>query len=332
MRLCHTAHMSLIAARRYEGGKPLKDALLIDGAERSLPGGREFDWVGLCDPTPAELELVRRQFSLHPLAVEDAATAGQTPKLEVYGQHLFIIARSAMIEEGENIGYGQTAIFLSSDFLVTVRLGAISAHDDLRKRLEGDPERLSEGPDYIAHAILDHLVDGYQPILERLDEGVLAMEEHAIDVFPQPSTIRRIFRLRRQLRRFVRVIGPMEEVCDRLAHTELAMIDPGARIWFRDVLDHIRRTMLRIADLRETMTSIVETAALLEQHRQGDTTRQLAGWASILAVPTAIAGIYGMNFDYMPELHHKWGYPLVWAAILIICGGLYTRFKKIGWI
>ena len=322
----------MIAARRYARGKPLKDALLIDGAERSLPGNQQFDWVGLCDPTPAELDLVRRQFALHPLAVEDAATAGQTPKLEIYGQHLFIIARSAMIEEGENIGYGQTAIFLSSDFLVTVRLGSVSAHDDLRKRLESDPERLAEGPDYVAHAILDHLVDGYQPILERLEDGVQVMEERAIDKFPQPSTIRRIFRLRRQLRRFVRVVGPMEEVCDRLAHTELAMVDPDARIWFRDVLDHIRRTMVRIADLRETMTSIVETAAMLEQHRQGDTTRQLAGWAAILAVPTAIAGIYGMNFDYLPELHYKWGYPMVWAVILTICGGLYVRFKRIGWL
>ena len=110
------------------------------------------------------------------------------------------------------------------------------------------------------------------------------------------------------------------------------MVDPGARIWFRDVLDHIRRTMMRIADLRETMTSIVETAAMLEQHRQGDTTRQLAGWASILAVPTAIAGIYGMNFDYLPELHFKWGYPVVLAVIFTICGGLYLRFKRIGWI
>ena len=324
--------MAMIAARRYVGGKPLKNALLIDGAERTPPGEHQFDWVGLCDPTPAELDLVRRQFCLHPLAVEDAITAGQMPKLEIYGQHLFIIARSAMIEEGENIGYGQTAIFLGNDFLVTVRLGAISAHDELRTRLEGDPERLSEGPDYVAHAILDHLVDGYQPILERLDDGVLAMEERAIDVFPQPSTIRRIFRLRRQLRRFVRIVGPMEEVCDRLAHTELAMVDPGARIWFRDVLDHIRRTMVRIADLRETMSSIVETAALLEQHRQGDTTRLLAGWAAILAVPTAIAGIYGMNFDYLPELHYKWGYPIVLAVIFTICGGLYVRFKRIGWL
>ena len=324
--------MAVIAARRYASGKPLNETLEIDGAERNLSGGRQFDWVGLCDPTPAELDLVRRQFSLHPLAVEDAATLGQTPKLEIYGQHLFIIARSAMIEEGENIGYGQTAIFLANDFLVTVRLGSISANDELRTRLESDPERLSEGPDYIAHAILDNMVDGYHPILERLEEGVLAMEERAIDEFPQPSTIRRIFRLRRQLRRFVRVVGPMEEVCDRLAHTELAMVDPGARIWFRDVLDHIRRTMMRIADLRETMSSIVETAAMLEQHRQGDTTRQLAGWAAILAVPTAIAGIYGMNFDYLPELHYKWGYPMVLAVIFTICGGLYARFKRIGWI
>ena len=124
----------------------------------------------------------------------------------------------------------------------------------------------------------------------------------------------------------------MEEVCERLAGTELPVIDPGARIWFRDVLDHVRRALARMNGLRDTLASIVETAALLEQHRQGDMTRQLAAWAAILAVPTAIAGIYGMNFDYMPELHHKWGYPMVWGAIVTICGGLFWRFRRIGWL
>ena len=158
------------------------------------------------------------------------------------------------------------------------------------------------------------------------------MEVRAIDSFPEPSTLRRIFRLRRQFRRFERTIGPMQEVCERLATTELPMIDPGARIWFRDVLDHVRRALWRMSALRETLASIVETASLLEQHRQGDMTRQLAAYAAILAVPTAIAGIYGMNFDYMPELRHKWGYPLVWTVILTICGGLYLRFKRMKWL
>ncbi len=324
--------MSIIAARRYANGKPKKEPLVIDGAEHVLPSGTQFDWVGLSDPTAQEMELVRIQFGLHPLAIEDALNPNQIPKIEIYGQQLFIVARTAAIEEGENIAYGQTAIFLGSNFLVTVRIGSTRAHNDLRARLEAVPERLAEGPDYAAHAILDFIVDGYQPVLERLEEGVQVLEERAIEAFPDPSTIRRIFRLRRQFRRFVRIIGPMVEVCDRLATTDYAVIDPGARIWFRDVLDHVRRAMVRMEGLRETVASIVETAALLEQHRQGDMTRQLAGWAAILAVPTAIAGIYGMNFDYMPELHHKWGYPAVVVVIAAICGGLFFRFRRIGWL
>ncbi|MFO1254587.1 MAG: magnesium and cobalt transport protein CorA [Sphingomonadaceae bacterium] len=324
--------MTVIAARRYAGGKPHDEPLLLNGQEHPLPPAGSFDWVGLADPSPEEMELARTQFALHPLAVEDALNPNQMPKVEVYGQQMFIVARTAAIEEGENIAYGQTAIFLGSKFIVTVRIGSMRAHSQLRERLELDADRLVEGPDYVAHAILDFIVDGFQPILEKYEESVLAMEERAIDQFPEPSTIRRIFRLRRQFRRFHRIIGPMEEVCERLAATELPVIDAGARIWFRDVLDHVRRSLARMNGLRDTLASIVETAALLEQHRQGDMTRQLAAWAAILAVPTAIAGIYGMNFDYMPELHHKWGYPAVWGVIALICGGLWIRFRRIGWL
>ncbi len=332
MPLWHMLSMPIIASRRYSGGKASDAELPIDGKPRkSLPKGA-FDWVGLANPSAQDMEPVRQQFNLHPLAVEDALNPTQMPKLETYGQHLFIIARTAAIEEGEAISYGQTAIFLGPDFIVTVRMGSTRAHSRLRQRLEGDAERLTEGPDYVAHAILDFVVDGYQPILERYEDAVQIMEESAIDSFPEPSTIRRIFRLRRQFRRFTRIIGPMEEVCERLTYTELPVIDPAARIWFRDVLDHVRRTLIRMTGLRDTLASIVETASLLEQHRQGDMTRQLAAYAAILAVPTAIAGIYGMNFDYMPELHSKWGYPLVLGVILAICGGLWVRFRRIGWL
>ena len=324
--------MTIIAAQRYSAGKPAQHPLSLDGIEHPLPAEREFDWVGLSDPTSAEMDLVRTQFALHPLAVEDALNPNQLPKIEIYGQQLFIVARTAAIDTGENIAYGQTAIFLGRHFIVTVRIGSTRAHNDLRRRLEADGDRLCEGPDYVAHAILDFIVDGYLPILEKLEDSVQTMEERAINQFPQPSTIRRIFRLRRQFRRFSRVVGPMEEVCERLAGTDLPVIDPTARIWFRDVLDHVRRALARVDGLRDTLTSIVETASFLEQHRQGDMTRQLAAYAAILAVPTAIAGIYGMNFDYMPELHHKWGYPAVWAVILAVCGGLWLRFRRIGWL
>lgn len=332
MAVWHSMAMPIIASRRYLGGKPSENSLPVTGEDRgALPKGA-FDWVGLADPGLEEMELVRRQFGLHPLAVEDALNATQMPKIEVYGQQLFIVARTAAVQEGDNIAYGQTALFLGNDFVVTVRLGSTRAHSQLRTRLESDAERLVEGPDYVAHAVLDFIVDGFQPILENYEESVQAMEERAIDTFPEPSTIRRIFRLRRQFRRFLRIVGPMEEVCERLTYTDLPVIDPAARIWFRDVLDHVRRTIVRMNGLRDTLASIVETAALLEQHRQGDMTRQLAAWAAILAVPTAIAGIYGMNFKHMPELDSTWGYPAVWGVIIAICGGLFIRFKRIDWL
>lgn len=331
--LCQTTrHMSIIASRRYLSGRISQEHVPLDGAVRAtLPEG-SFDWLGVADPSGEEMDLLRRQFGLHPLAVEDAVNPNQMPKVDAYGRHLFIVARTAAIEEGENIVYGQTAIFLGGDFIVTVRAGSTRAHTALRQRLEIDADRLAEGPDFVAHAVLDFIVDGYQPIMEQLEAAVQTMEERAINIFPEQSTIRRIFRLRRQLRRFERIIGPMEEVCDRLATTDLPSIDPTAHVWFRDVLDHVRRTMARMQGLKETLTSIVETAALLEAHRQGEMTRKLAAWAAILAVPTAIAGIYGMNFDIMPELRWRYGYPLVLALIAAICGSLFWRFRRIGWL
>ena len=324
--------MPIIAARRYCHGRPQPEALAIDGGERIALPKHDFDWVGLSEPSAEEMDLVRRQFALHPLAVEDALNPTQMPKVEIYGGQLFIVARTAAFEEGEKLAYGQTALFLGPDFLVTVRFGSTRAHVELRERLERDSGRLAEGPDFVAHAILDFIVDGYQPIMDELEERVQGLEERAIDAFPEPSTIRRIFRIRRQLRRFDRVIGPMEEVCERLAMTPLPAVDESARVFFRDVLDHVRRTMARAQGLNDTLASIVETAALLEAHRQGAMTRALASWAAILAVPTAIAGIYGMNFDVMPELRWEYGYFAVLGVIAAICIGLWLRFRRIGWL
>ncbi len=324
--------MPIVAARRYIDGKPSEHAIPVDGRTREKLPGRSFDWVGLAEPIAEEMECLQAQFGLHPLAVEDALNPRQMPKVEAYGAQLFIVARTAAIEEGENIAYGQTSIFLGEDFIVSVRFGSSRAHDSLRKRLEGHAERLAEGPDFVAHAILDFIVDGYNPLMDKLEAAVQLIEERAIDTFPEQSTIRRIFRLRRQLRRFHRIIGPMEEVCERLAMTDLPAVDPSAHIWFRDVLDHVRRTLVRFSGVKETLASVVETAALLESHRQGDMTRQLAAWAAILAVPTAIAGIYGMNFEHMPELHWQYGYYVVLGMIGSICVGLWLRFRRIGWL
>ena len=184
--------MTVIAARRYLEGSVSDSALKLDGTPRAALPQDSFDWVGLAEPNAEEIDLVRRQFGLHLLAVEDALNPAQMPKVEIYGKQLFIVARTAAIEEGERIEFGQTAIFLGPDFLVTVRFGSTRAHADLRQRLESDPDRLAEGPDFVAHAILDFIADGYQPILERLEMSVQTMEERAIDAFPEPATIRRM--------------------------------------------------------------------------------------------------------------------------------------------
>lgn len=324
--------MTLIAARRYSHGTAHDEAILIDGNPAPELPPHSFDWIGLYQPDAEEMELVRRQYGLHPLAVEDALNPRQLPKVEVYGKTLFVVARTAELSDGEIIDYGQTAFFVGPAYLISVRFGSTRAHLSLREELESQAERLAEGPDYVLHEVLDFIVDGYLPLIDRLEEVAQEMEEAAIDVFPEQAVIRRIFRLRRQLRRFERVIGPMEEMCERLVVADLPCIDPAARIWFRDVLDHVRRAMARMQGLKETLAAIVETASLLEQHRQGEMTRSLAAWAAILAVPTAIAGIYGMNFEYLPELRWHYGYFAVWGLILTVCGGLWLRFRWIGWL
>jgi len=323
--------MTVVSSRRYADGRVVAELALDGNPRESLPK-HSFDWVGLEAPGEAEMDLARRQFGLHPLAVEDALNPVQMPKVEIYGKQLFMIARTALLDGGEKIEYGQSALFHGPGFLATGRPGSRPSHSGGGARLARDPDRVSEGPDFVAHAILDLIVDHNQPIMEKLEDAVQTIEERAIDLFPEPATIRRIFRLRRQLRRFMRIVGPMEEVCVRLATTELPAVDPSARVWFRDVLDHVRRTLARVDALKETLASIVETAGLLESHRQGTISRQLAAWAAILAVPTAIAGIYGMNFEHMPELKTSWGYPAVWGVIVTICGGLFWRFRRIGWL
>lgn len=323
------ARMTIVAARRYHLGKVIVEDLC---QQERRPEANEFDWVGMVDPTPEEMGWARERYHLHPLAVEDALTPRHAPKAEPYGETLFVVARTAAKGEGDTITYGQTAIFLGTDFIVTVRLGSTRAHIDLRKALEANEQRLAEGPDFVLYAVLDFIVAGYQPLIDTLENIVREMEDGAIGAFPDQARIRRIFRLRRLLRHHESVAGRMEEMALKLAEVKQPAIDPKARPYFRDVHDNAKRIVTRVNWLNDTLGSILEVASLLEQSRQGVMTRQLAAWAAILAVPTAIAGIYGMNFDVMPELRWRYGYFAVLAVIAAICGSLWLRFKKIGWL
>ena len=321
--------MSVVAAHLYRDGKNVKAVSLDEPID--CKGKSEFVWIGLLEPSKRELEQLENNYGLHSLAIEDALKANQMPKVDVYGDQLFVIARTAHLER-DHIAYGETAIFVGKHFIISVRHGSARAHTELREQLEAAPGLLGQGPDYVLHAILDFIVDGYLPVVETIEERVLAMEQSALDSFLSRAEVKRIFGLRQELIRFKRVIGPMTEVCSRLVHLDSPCLDANARPYFQDVLDHVRRVDAMINSLREVLTSVFEVSNLLEQQRQGVITRQLAAWAAILAVPTAIAGIYGMNFENMPELKTQYGYFVVLAVIATICIVLYLRFKRARWL
>jgi magnesium transporter len=224
----------------------------------------------------------------------------------------------------EQIAYGETAIFVGEGHLITVRHGSARAHTELRHQLEASPTLLAKGSDYVLHAVLDFVVDGYLPIIQALEDEVLDIERRTLEAFLSHDEVKRLFHLRRDLIRFKRVLSPMSEVCGRLEHLDTPCLDDDVRPYFRDVLDHTQKVEGMVDALREVITSVFEAASLLEQQRQGAITRKLAAWAAILAVPTAVAGIYGMNFEHMPELKWTWGYPAVMAGIAAIIGWLYS--------
>jgi magnesium transporter len=322
--------LTVVAARLYRDGKPLAD-LDLGKPIPHLEKPSDFIWIGLHEPDEGALKKIQEHFCLHPLAVEDALDAKHLPKMEVYGDHLFLVARTAHLE-GDKIAYGNTAIFVGRQFIITVRHGSDRAHSPVRAQLEATPWQLKNGPDYVLHAILDFIVDGYFHVIDALEEKVLAIEDHAIDTFLNRAETARLFTLRRELFRLQRIMGPMEDLGGQFLNLDLPQIDTNIHPYFRDLVDHIRRVMYRVEGLRDTLTSVIETSGLLEQQRQGIITRQLAAWAAILAVPTAIAGIYGMNFDIMPELRWEYGYYAIVGVMATICLSLYVRFKRAGWL
>jgi magnesium transporter len=322
--------MTVVAAYLYRQGKRVREVTINEKVDCPTDKS-EFVWIGICDPSDDEMQTLKEQYDLHPLAVEDAVNANQLPKVDVYGDQLFVVARTAHLE-GDTIDYGETAIFVGHSHIISVRHGSARSHKALRQQLEAAPTLLVHGVDYVLHAILDYIVDGYLPIVEQIEESVLTMEQRIIDAFLGRDEISRIFTLRRHLARFQRVLGPMAEVAGKLVRLDLPCIDANTKPYFSDVLDHVRRVQTMVDGLLQVLTSVFEFSNLLEQQRTGAITRQLAAWAAILAVPTAIAGIYGMNFEHMPELKTEYGYFVVLAVITIVCTALYVRFRRVGWL
>jgi magnesium transporter len=322
--------MTVVAAYVYSEGRRGRAVSLDDAGDISLAPG-EFVWIGIVDPDDAELAKLQRHFNLHPIAVRNAHKPYVLPKIEVYDEEIFVVARTAQLV-GEEIVYGKTAILVGDSHIITMRTGSLRNHTDLRARLEASPHLLKLGVDYVLHGVLDFIVDGYGPIVEAIEDNIAEMERRALDTFLSRAEVSRIFTMRREMIRFRRIMGPTEEVLSRLGHIEVDCIDAQSRPYFRDVLNRVRRIASMVEGLREILSSVLEASSLLEQQRQGTITRQLAAWAAILAVPTAIAGIYGMNFKYMPELDWRYGYHFRVAVIFVAAAYLYWRFRRSGWL
>ena len=320
----------VIAASVYAGGRRVKDIRIEEAGAWSKRDGHVV-WIGLLEPSQDLLRRVQAQLNLHPLAIEDAGKPHQQPKLEQYGEALFIVARTAQIVEGR-ISFGETHIFLGRGYVVSVRHGASTSYAAVRERCEACPTVLARGEDYILYAILDFIVDNYLPVVETAQAEVDALESGVLHRTLHPSEVERLYMLRRELLRLRKAVVPLVDVCHRLEHAEVLPIDAQMQPLFRDVTDHVRRVQEDIDSLREVLAFAFEASLMAGQAQQTAITRRLAAWAAILAVPTAVAGIYGMNFEHIPELKWAYGYYVVVAGILSICTVLYLRFRHAGWL
>nr|WP_295888963.1 magnesium/cobalt transporter CorA [uncultured Devosia sp.] len=319
----------VVAASVYAGGQRLAD-IGIDGAGewRKRPG--HVVWIGLLEPSTDLLARVQREFGLHDLAIEDAAQPHQRPKLEQYGDCVFIVARTAHMLEGR-ISFGETHIFIGRGYIVSVRHGASTSYAPVRQRAESCPSVLSHGEDYILYALLDFIVDNYMPVLETMNTEVEAIEDKVFGELQQ-SEVQRLYMLRRDLLRLRNAASALVDVCRRIQRVEVRPIEATMQPLFRDVTDHIHRVQDEIDALREVLAFAFEASMMAGQVQQTHISRRLAAWAAILAVPTAVAGIYGMNFEFMPELKWQYGYLAILTSVATICGTLYYRLRKSGWL
>ena len=320
----------VVASSVYSAGHRVADIPIEDAGAWARKEGH-FVWIGLLEPDRELLLRVQSQFALHDLAIEDAEHPHQRPKLEIYGDALFIVARTAQLIEGR-VTFGETHLFVGAGYLVSVRHGPSTSYTAVRQHWESCPSVLAKGEDFILYAILDFIVDNYMPVLETIEDEVDAIEDRVLVKPMTTADIERLYMLRRDLLRLRNAAGPLVEVCRRLTSADLPQVRPAMHPLFRDVTDHIRTVQEKIDNLREVLAFAFEASLLVGQSQETAIAKKLAGWAAILAVPTAVAGIYGMNFDEMPELRLSFGYPLVLAVIIVTCSVLYWRFRKNGWL
>ncbi len=290
-----------------------------------------FVWVGLFEPDQELMRKIQEEFCLHDLAVEDAQKAHQRPKLEEYGDTLFVVLHTALLQQ-EKISFGETHVFLGMRFVVTVRHGPSIGYSKVRERTESMPERLAKGPGYVLYSIVDFIVDHYQPCMDHLQAQFRSFEQELFKPNTRADNLQDFYNLKNELLTLQAAAVPLIDICTQLLRFHSEIIPKDSRIYYRDILDHVARVTQTADRIREMINAAMQVALAQVTIRQNEVVKRLAGWGAILAVPTMVFSLYGMNFEYMPELKWKWAYPTTMALIVGGCVFLYRRLKRAGWL
>jgi magnesium transporter len=331
---------ALVDSAIYVDGRRLRSPKTLAGTYRMFRDEpHSMAWIGLYRPSEEQLLSLARQFALHELAVEDAIVAHQRPKLERYGDTLFVVLRPARyLDDAEEVDFGELHVFVGRDFVVTVRHSETPDLAVVRRRMESDPGLLARGPEAVLYAILDAVVDGYAPVVAGLQNDI---DEIETEVFRgEASVSRRIYELSREVVEFQRAARPLMRILDALvAGFEKHGIDEELRSYLRDVTDHATIVAERVDSFRQMLQDILTVNATLvtqaqneEMKAQNEEVKKISAWAAILFAPTLIGTIYGMNFRRMPELQWYYGYPFALALMAAVCATLYLAFKRRGWL
>lgn len=314
----------------YRQGRSLGSVSLDDISEVLKEPGT-FIWLGVLEPEVALLRKVQEEFGLHDLAIEDALHAHQRPKIETYGDSLFIVLDTVQLVDDE-VRFGETHLFVGANFVVTIRHGSSVSYAPVRQKCELAPQRLAMGPGYALYAVMDFIVDNYQPVAARLQA---VFEEIEAEIFAKSfdrQSIERLYRLKGELVKLRDAALPVSDICNQLIRFHEGVVRKELRAYFRDVEDHVARIIKTLDTLREMLTTAIQVNLALVTVGQNEVVKRLAGWGAILAVPTVVFSMYGMNFRFMPEIEQRWGYPVVMIVTVSVCAGLYWWLRKTDWI
>ncbi|WP_096876741.1 magnesium and cobalt transport protein CorA [Methylomonas koyamae] len=314
----------------YQKGVGIGDVTIADISEVLLKEDT-FVWLGLREADSEILRAIQIEFGLHDLAIEDACSAHQRPKIEEYGDSLFIVLQTAQLID-ERVEFGETHLFVGPRFLVTVRHGASHSLARVRERCQAMPQLLAKGSGFALYSIMDFIVDNYMPVINGLQERFDVLESAIFQNRPSRQTMEGLYELKRELLLLEGAINPVIDICNELMRFHGGLIHKDVRFYFRDVADHIKRVDRAIQGMREMLLAAMQVHLTFETVRQNEVVKRLAGWGAILAIPTMVFSWYGMNFRHMPELEWMFSYPLVLAGVAVGSLGLYWRLKRSGWL